>query len=94
MEMNADDSIPVDYIRTAFEMHRFHICSLDFIRQNTNRIRQSYRIDWRLDLCLWLRGDLVLDFWMEAISHNTLQQVARDNFSILKTLKVCLLEAS
>ena len=44
--MNADDSIPVDYIRTTFKMNRFRICSLDFIHQNTNRIRQSYRVDW------------------------------------------------
>ena len=32
MEMNADVSIPVDYIRTAFEVYRSNICSLDFIR--------------------------------------------------------------
>ena len=42
----ADDSILVDYIRTAFEMHRFRVCSLDYIHQNTNRIRESYRVDW------------------------------------------------
>ena len=32
MEMNADDSIPVDYIKTAFEIYRFRVCSLDFIQ--------------------------------------------------------------
>ena len=43
---------------------------------------------------LWLRGGLVLDFWMIAISRNTLQPVARDKFGILQTLKICLVEAS
>ena len=47
-----------------------------------------------LDLCLWLRGDFVLDFWIVAISCNTLQHFARDNFGILQTLKFCLIEAS
>ena len=47
-----------------------------------------------LDLCLWLRGNIVLDFWMVAISCNTLQQVARENFGILQTLKIFLVEAS
>ena len=44
-------------------------------------------------LVLWL-SDLVLDFWMIAISRNTLQQFARDNCRILHTLKFCLFEAS
>ena len=39
MKMNADDLIPVDFIMTTFEMHRFRVCSLDFIHQNTNRVR-------------------------------------------------------
>ena len=47
-----------------------------------------------LDLCLWLRGDIVLDLRMVGISCNSLQQVARDNFVILQTLKICLVEAS
>ena len=47
-----------------------------------------------LDLCLWLRGDIVLDFCVVAISYNTLQQVARDNFGILQTLKFCVVKAS
>ena len=47
-----------------------------------------------LDLCLWLRGDIVLYFWIVAISCNTLQQVARDNFGVLQTLKICLVKAS
>ena len=47
-----------------------------------------------LDLLLWLRGDIVLDFWIVTFSCNTLQQVARDNFGILQTLKICLIEAS
>ena len=47
-----------------------------------------------LDLCLWLRGDFVLDFWIVAISCNILQHFARDNFGILQTLKFCLVEAS
>ena len=34
MELNADDSISVDYIRTAFRTF-----------QNANRIRQSYRVE-------------------------------------------------
>ena len=37
-----------------------------------------------LDLSLWLRGDIVLDFWMVAISCNTLQQIARDNLAYYK----------
>ena len=41
-----------------------------------------------------LRGDFVLDFWIVAISCNTLQHFARDNFGILQTLKFCLVEAS
>ena len=58
VEMNGAVSIPNDHIRTAFEMYRFHICSFDFIRQNTNRIRLSYRVDsrlalkYRLSLCI------------------------------------------
>ena len=47
-----------------------------------------------LDLCLWLRGDFVLDFLTVAISCNTLQHFATDNFGILQTLKFCLVEAS
>ena len=47
-----------------------------------------------LDLCLWLRGDIVLDFWMVAISCIILRQVARDNFGMLQTLKICLVKAS
>ena len=47
-----------------------------------------------LDLYLYLRGGLVLDFWTVAISRNTLQRVARDNFDILQTLKIFLVEAS
>ena len=46
-----------------------------------------------LDLCLWLRGDIVLDVRIVAISCNPLQQVARDNLGILQTLKICLVEA-
>ena len=39
MEKSTEAPIPVDFIKMAFEMCRFHICSLDFpIRQNTNRI--------------------------------------------------------
>ena len=49
---------------------------------------QSFR------LVPWLRGDIVLDFWMAVISCNTLQQVSRDNFGILQTLKFCLVKAS
>ena len=47
-----------------------------------------------LDLCLWLRGGLVLDFWLVALSRNTLQQISRDDFGILQTSKICLVEAS
>ena len=46
-----------------------------------------------VDLRVWLRSDLVLDIWV-ATSRNTLQQVARDNFGILQTLKICLVETS
>ena len=49
METNAGDSIPVDWIRTACKIYRFHVRTLDFIRQNANRIRQSYCIDWPLE---------------------------------------------
>ena len=45
METNAVDSIPVDGIRTACKIYRFHVRTLDFIRQNANRIRQSYCVD-------------------------------------------------
>ena len=40
-----------------------------------------------LDMCIWLTGDFVLDFWMVAISRKTLQQIVTDNFGILETLK-------
>ena len=46
-----------------------------------------------LDLCLWIRDDIV-DFWILAISWNILQQVARDNFGMSQTLKICLVKAS
>ena len=46
-----------------------------------------------LDLCLWLRGGLVLDFWLVALSRNTSQQISRDNFGILQALKLCLVKA-
>ena len=49
MKMNADVSILVDYSRTAFKIYRLHVRSLDFIRQSTNRIRQSYRVNWPLE---------------------------------------------
>ena len=42
----------------------------------------------------FVKGGLVLDFLMVAISRNTLQKVARDNFGILQTLQICLVEAS
>ena len=45
--MNADVSIPVDYITTVFEIDRRQVCPHDFIRQNTKskcRIFVTYRL--------------------------------------------------
>ena len=63
-------------------------------------LSDSSRVAWHLlmnitlEKCIFLRVDIVLDFWMVAISCNTLQQVARDHFGILQTLKFYLVEAS
>ena len=46
MEMNADDSIPVDWVTTALKIYCLDIRSLDFIGQKANRMRQSYRVKW------------------------------------------------
>ena len=44
MEMNGDVSVHVDYIRAGFKIYRLHVFS-----QNTNRIRQPYRVEWPIE---------------------------------------------
>ena len=36
---NGDVSIPIDFLGTAFEIHRLHMCSFNFTHENMNHIQ-------------------------------------------------------